>query len=60
MGHDIVGKAKDNVALGMNFVADRDSAIQLGYNNPIFDIYSNGVNLRINSELQMNGNPGMV
>jgi hypothetical protein len=58
LGHDVIGKARENIAIGMNFIADRDSAIQLGITDPTLDIYRGAINIRRNTELQLDGNAG--
>jgi hypothetical protein len=58
LGHDVTGKARENIAIGMNFVADRDSAVQIGITEPTLDIYRGAINIRRNTELQLDGNTG--
>jgi trimeric autotransporter adhesin len=57
IGRDVTNKWRDNIAIGIGFTPDKDSAIQLGITDPTLDIYRNVINIR-NAELQLNGNPG--
>jgi hypothetical protein len=37
----------------MNLTTDRDSAIQLGITDPTLDIYRGAINIRRNTELEL-------
>jgi Chaperone of endosialidase len=58
IGRDVTNKWRDNIAIGIGFTPDKDSAIQLGITDPALDFYRGVINIRRNTELQLDGSPG--